>query len=257
MDTAAWYERMLPSMEAFWRGVVSSSRRGSLVDEEGLLAAIVPETPNRSFLNSVVYRDPDLLAARLEDLAGLYEEAGVNAWTVWTPRSDPATAERLEAAGHHHDSEPRVMVVEDLARIDAPDLEGVEWTRDPDREQFAQVCDDGFEMEGEGFAEMIDGGLEFPGGHLYLAMHDGAPAATAMVIDAGGDAGVFAIATVPEARGRGLAGALTAQAVREARERGCTTSTLQATKSGFPVYERMGYETVEPIDMWERRKPVV
>ena len=44
------------------------------------------------------------------------------------------------------------------------------------------------------------------------------------------------------------------QAVRDARERGCETSTLQATQAGFPIYERMGYESIEPIDMWERRK---
>lgn len=75
-----------------------------------------------------------------------------------------------------------------------------------------------------------------------------------MIIDAHGDAGAYAIATVPAARGRGLATGLLRQALSDARERGCSTSTLQATKVGFPIYERLGFENLGPIDMWERRK---
>jgi GNAT superfamily N-acetyltransferase len=254
VDADAWYLRTLASMEAFWRTIVAQSPGASLISDDGLLAAVVPQTPNKSFFNSVLYRDPDRLAARLADLAAAYDEAGVNAWTVWTPRSHGSTAELLAAAGHQLDGQPRLMVVEDLARIESPDLDGVDWTRDPDPDEFAQATDAGFGMGDEGFARAVRGRFDVPGGHLYLAHLDGKPATTAMVIDADGDAGVFVIATVPEARGRGLAAKLTARAVCDARERGCETSTLQATKAGFPIYLRMGYEEIEPIDMWERRK---
>jgi hypothetical protein len=43
-------------------------------------------------------------------------------------------------------------------------------------------------------------------------------------------------------------------ALAEARERGLRTSTLQSTKFGYPVYERLGYEPVCRIQMWERRR---
>jgi hypothetical protein len=45
------------------------------------------------------------------------------------------------------------------------------------------------------------------------------------------------------------------QALLGASERGCETSTLQATKMGKPIYERMGYRDLGPLHMWERRSP--
>jgi GNAT superfamily N-acetyltransferase len=74
------------------------------------------------------------------------------------------------------------------------------------------------------------------------------------VTDCDGDAGVFFVATLPEARGRGLAGGLLAAALVEARDRGCDISTLQATKVGEPVYARVGYRRFGAIEMWEKRK---
>jgi GNAT superfamily N-acetyltransferase len=255
MDAEGAYRLTLPSMVAFFRGLVANSPTSSLFAHDGVVAAIVPTAPGRSFLNSVLTRDRDALALVLDDLAERYERAGVNAWTVWVPREHTSTAKLLEDAGHHHDAAPRLMALEDLAGFDGDELEGVQWTREPDARQFAAVIDEGFEMGGEGFLQAIEDRLEIPGAHLYLAQNEGEPAATAMIIDAHGDAGAYAIATVPAARGRGLATGLLRQALSDARERGCSTSTLQATKAGFPIYDRLGYTNHGPIDMWERRKP--
>jgi GNAT superfamily N-acetyltransferase len=74
------------------------------------------------------------------------------------------------------------------------------------------------------------------------------------ICDVDGDAGVMFVATLPEARGRGLAGGLLAAALVEARDRGCDVSTLQATKMGEPVYARLGYQRLGAIQMWEKRK---
>ena len=74
-------------------------------------------------------------------------------------------------------------------------------------------------------------------------------------IDHEGDCWITFVATFPEARGRGLASALMTRALLDARERGCSTSSLQATKMGQPVYERLGYCDLGSVQMWERRKP--
>jgi hypothetical protein len=42
-------------------------------------------------------------------------------------------------------------------------------------------------------------------------------------------------------------------ALLDARERGCTTTSLQATKAGYPVYAGLGFRDLGPIDMWELR----
>jgi ribosomal protein S18 acetylase RimI-like enzyme len=80
------------------------------------------------------------------------------------------------------------------------------------------------------------------GGAVVLAVHDH-----------DGDAGVTYVAARPEARGRGLVAALTREALRDAAARGCTTTTLEATKLGRPVYDRLGYRSLGTLEMWERR----
>ena len=51
----------------------------------------------------------------------------------------------------------------------------------------------------------------------------------------------------------GLAAALMRRALADGRARGNEVSTLQATKLGRPVYERLGYRSFGTIEMWERR----
>jgi GNAT superfamily N-acetyltransferase len=83
---------------------------------------------------------------------------------------------------------------------------------------------------------------------------DGAPAACTVALDHERDCCITFVATLPAARGRGLATALMARALLDARSRGCETSSLQATKMGQPVYERLGYRDLGPLAMWERRR---
>ena len=63
-------------------------------------------------------------------------------------------------------------------------------------------------------------------------------------LDDGDDCGIYLVATLKEHRGKGLARRLLHLALAEARERGLRTSSLQATKLGHPVYERLGYEAI-------------
>jgi predicted GNAT family acetyltransferase len=62
------------------------------------------------------------------------------------------------------------------------------------------------------------------------------------------------VAVVPEARGQGLSGKLIAHSLADAVERGCRTATLVATKLGRPVYERLGFEGLGALEMWERHR---
>jgi predicted GNAT family acetyltransferase len=66
---------------------------------------------------------------------------------------------------------------------------------------------------------------------------------------------VTAVATLPEHRGRGLASAIVERLLADARDRGMRTGTLQASKAGAPVYERLGFADLGFIEMWELRAP--
>lgn len=78
----------------------------------------------------------------------------------------------------------------------------------------------------------------------FLARADGRPAAIAMTIVTRGVAGIYWVGTTEEARGRGLAHALTATAVNAGFELGAESASLQASPMGEPIYRRMGFETI-------------
>jgi len=89
---------------------------------------------------------------------------------------------------------------------------------------------------------------------LYLARVDGSPAACLGVLDEADDCGVYFVATASSAQRQGLASALLREALLEARERGCGTSSLQATAAGRAVYARLGHRDICALDMWEHRR---
>jgi GNAT superfamily N-acetyltransferase len=85
--------------------------------------------------------------------------------------------------------------------------------------------------------------LEMPGVRLYLGTLGGRPVCTSALCATGPVAGIYWVATLPEARGRGLGEAITWSAVRGGLELGCRFASLQASDMGRPVYERMGFAT--------------
>lgn len=67
------------------------------------------------------------------------------------------------------------------------------------------------------------------------------PVSTATLFGAAGAAGLYLVATVPGARRRGYAGAVTRHALAEARSSGGALSVLQATPEGHGLYRRLGF----------------
>ena len=72
-------------------------------------------------------------------------------------------------------------------------------------------------------------------------------------IRAGDDCLVTGVATPPEHRRRGIAGWLVWKVLDDARAAGLSSGSLQATKAGAPLYERMGFADHGFIEMWELR----
>lgn len=78
----------------------------------------------------------------------------------------------------------------------------------------------------------------------YLGLLDGRPVATSRVSIGGGVAGLYAVATLPDVRGRGIGRALTLAALEAGRSLGCRIGALQASDDGLPVYRRIGFRTM-------------
>lgn len=241
MDTVA---RMLATMRSAFGAMGRGEARW--VEREGIGVLVTPQVPARSILNCVICQP----GADLEDAYDWLEEefAQATAWTVWVPEMEREQAAFLELRGHALDAEPAMMVAH-LAEF-APTEPLPDW-RPGTVEELARINDAAYPW-GDGSLERAILGSGY-GDHdfrLYIAED----ACVLGVNDCDGDAGVFFVATLPEARGRGLARGLLAAALVEARDRGCDVSTLQATSMGESVYARLGYERIGAIQMWEKRR---
>jgi ribosomal-protein-alanine N-acetyltransferase len=251
-DERGWFDLVLSNQAPLWR-LYADACRGEVITEGDVQATAVPQSPNRSFFNSVFYSDTDTLIEQLPRLAEAYEDAGVNAWTVWIPATDGRARDALGDAGHKLDATPRAMGFE-LTGLQLPD---------PDPE--IEIREEEPDMANMDIVRRInETAYGYPPGDfppikpmpdtgLYLADLDGETVGTTLTWERGLDTEITFVATLPEARGRGIAKRLMGSALQRARESGKTASTLIATKLGFPVYTALGYRDVGGLEMWERR----
>jgi GNAT superfamily N-acetyltransferase len=250
MARASAYERMLNSMRTYFRLVGRSSEGAHVVELPGVMGSVVPKVPERSLPNSVVYESQEALVDALPELTRRYLDAGVEAWTVWTPEDDERAIAALRDAGHVLDADPAAMTL-DLAELgEPPEIE--HRTGDDLTPVVAGINDKAYPVDGAPFTRLSE---EQPPGvtENYVTDVDGQAVACVEILRADGDASVWGVATLPEARGRGLCARLMHRALWDAREKGCDISTLQATKLGEPVYAKLGYRSHGAIQMWEKR----
>ena len=255
MDDAELAARQLASQFAGYPSLTPGSGGGRVVRLAGgaVQATIAPMCPGRSVLNAVTYLDGAALRASIDELAALYDDAGVLAWTVWVRPGDAETARALAAAGHALDGTPELMAAE-LSAMDLEPRAALTLSDAPSWADVASLNDRAYGLEAQsGFAPAL-GLLGDDGVDRFVATDGGRPVACVNTFVHDGDCWIILVATLPEARGRGLATELMRSALRAARERGATTTSLEGSAMGRSVYERIGYRPLGALQMWERRR---
>lgn len=177
-------------------------------------------------------------------------------WTVWPSNAPADLRARLVARGFRDLGEGTLMwlELEDAKLPEAP----------PDGLTIAPVQDaatlaaagralnpgDGFTEEArrvfEAAYEALVLGPDAPMTY-FAGWLDGRIVASSALFTGTGLAGIYAVGTVADQRGRGIGGAVTAEALREGRRRGLRSAALLSTELGFPVYRRLGFEVVGTV----------
>ena len=233
----------------------SVSLEGTWWTRPGVVASISPATPDRSLFNGVLPESLAALRAHYDELFGAYRAAGVRAFTVWTEPGDDTTGAWLASRGHVLDASPRKMAArpDDL---ELPAVGDLDWEESEDIAAVARLNDAAYGDPRPAFAAACRRFPEQPGWRVYLARQGGAVVSGLLTFTSeSGNSAVTAVATLVEARGRGIATRLLAQALRDARAAGASTTSLESTSKGLRVYERLGYRDLGAMGMWEHRVP--
>lgn len=163
--------------------------------------------------------------------------------STWSPELHAA----LTAAGMEQDSSPGMHTsLRDLPPAVAPPDLRVEVVTPQIHTTMSRVMVEGFEMPAS-LAGPIDDALSgFPPEQMVhvLAFLGDRPVSAGSLFVTGATGGLYNIATLPAARGRGAGYAVTRELMVLARERGCTEAVLDASPLGLPVYERLGFVEV-------------
>lgn len=94
--------------------------------------------------------------------------------------------------------------------------------------------------------------MQSPSLDVYLAERDGKILSTVTVTRHGEVTGVWAMGTHTDAQGQKIGKALLSRVMFRARQAGTAAFFLGATPAGFPLYQRLGYETLYSANVWVR-----
>jgi ribosomal protein S18 acetylase RimI-like enzyme len=111
--------------------------------------------------------------------------------------------------------------------------------------QWVSAAVIGFEMpetgEGPCFDLFAGVGFDLPLRN-YLGLLGGEAVAASQLFLAADVAGIYCVATVPEARRQGIGTAMTLASLREARAMGYRIGILQSSEMGLGLYRGLGFE---------------
>jgi N-acetylglutamate synthase len=92
--------------------------------------------------------------------------------------------------------------------------------------------------------------LEAPALSYFLASKDGEPHSAVTTTAGGSTVGIWSMATSPNRQRRGAGRAALTAAIEHHRGLGATTFYLIATPAGKPLYDSLGFTTVDEFPLW-------
>jgi GNAT superfamily N-acetyltransferase len=115
-----------------------------------------------------------------------------------------------------------------------------------DHETFRSVLAAGFESPEEIFKPFASPELlDAKGITAFLVEEAGERVATSLGILVGDHVGVFSVSTLPQHRRRGFGRVATTAVIQDAYARGARVAFLKSSPQGKPLYESLGFVTVE------------
>ena len=231
---------------AGFREIFAGLDGARLEERDGYALSICPQLPLPQLCG--VWVEDDSAAPALEAAVVEIEAAGVPCWVTTREGRTPFADEEARRLGF---SEAEAFPGMTLGRgtLLEPAEGRLEIARAESAGELAAasgVCAAGFEVPVELLAPFYVPDVALRAGFVvYVGRRNAEPVTTATSWTADGAVGVFNVGTPPEHRGCGYAAEVTARAVRDGLASGAELAWLQSSPRARPMYERLGFETVE------------
>jgi GNAT superfamily N-acetyltransferase len=222
----------------------TSGRNGTVDAVPGGVVVASPVPVANGYVNAAFRTTPDVPATVfLTGTRSFFDSIG-HPCVVWVPTGDADLLAAAIVAGGASDGPDtpamsRATPVGSVSALQVRQVENME-----DRSIFGRLCEEGYAEPG--LAWLLD----------HHGSYDSSGAVWVIAADAAGDCGVgcgyldgttsgiYYVATPPEHRGRGAGTAITAWLLDHLLESGAEQVSLQASRDGFPIYDRLGFATV-------------
>jgi GNAT superfamily N-acetyltransferase len=234
---------------------------GATVDERDDALAVRTTVPH-PFFNGVpraALRESDA-EERIREIAAPFREARIPfRWWI-TPSSAPANlVPLLQANGFRHVYDAPGMTMELDSLPEPQPIEGVSIERILDSgglRAWARIFGVAFhrpEPEWDVWhSAFMSYGFDGRWRH-FVAYLDGEPVATTSVITGDEIGGIYHVATLPHARGRGIGAAVTLAGLHETKRAGCRVAGLQSSAMAVGVYETLGFKRCCELTVYDWR----
>jgi GNAT superfamily N-acetyltransferase len=174
-------------------------------------------------------------------------------YCLQAPAEAAHAAEIAARRGMQLEGDVPLMVLEDIAAVAEPGPPGLRIRRLEATElsQHTALAGQGFEVDEAYFRALVSPDVvRLDGFRIYVGHVEAEPVTTGVGFTRGEWVGVFNIATPPAHRRRGYGAAVTVRAVRDGSDAGAGWAWLQASESGRPVYEQLGFRTLVSWRCW-------
>jgi len=230
---------------------------GRVVERDGVVACIGVH-PSPIVTNTAWRAEPSADPATvLRVIDEVYAAAGFVGSLLTSARTDGDLETAATASGRRVVAALPVMTVDQATFVPAAAMSARLIDATADLDAVRTILIDGFfegDPDGRSLIEATFADPQTVAGPdigVFLADVDGRPGSVAGAWMLGPDAAIGWVATIPEARRRGLGAAVTGRAVEHAFDQGAELVVLESSPSGRPVYERLGFTVVGLDRIWE------
>jgi GNAT superfamily N-acetyltransferase len=244
-DIAAWRALSADNLALQWEHLPRTMGKRWVRWEDAWAADAASKSPYPNSATLLRPLDVSVAAEVVERLDLFYAQDIGAPWMLWSAWPTPDLAPYGMRLGGY----PPLMVRLPGELLPATGLRIVEALDEATLRDFDEALITGYPITELQFPtdRFTDGHTLGGPMHFFVGYQDDRPVTCAVSYVGAREVGIYMVATLPEVRGKGYGGAITAAAINTVPH---LPAVLQASDYGQPVYNRLGFQSLGTYTLW-------